>query len=477
MHDMLKRHEVQVLRRAGHSQAEVARLTGLGERSVRRIEAEPEVVSVETGAERKARKIGRPSKAEAFRSFVVDLLEEDPELLTLELLRRARLKGYKGAKSAFYTLVAAVRRPKPAPVVRFEGLPGEFTQHDFGHVDVRFIDDTKRRVHFFASRLKYSRWVEVTLVPNERVESLVRPMVDHFFAMGGVPLLAVFDRPKTIALSWRKDGTVTEWNSTFGSVMLELGVGVELCWPRRANQKGSVENLVGWVKGSFFKQRRFVDDADLLQQLKEWLVEVNNQRPCRATGAIPAQLRAEEQPRLRPLKVKPEELALRFPVYVGPTAMVLHDTHEYSMPSDAMSFAATLYLLRDTVRIVAGRFTATHPRLFEPGAKSVLPEHRAQQVAAVSAKRGQRYLKRQHLLECGSAALEYLTEITHRRPRDWIGEVDQLFELLQAHGPGSMRLAFERAIAEGAYGAEYVRHFLCEHLLSMPDRAPQGASL
>ena len=26
------------------------------------------------------------------------------------------------------------------PMVRFEGLPGEFSQHDFGHVDVRFMD-------------------------------------------------------------------------------------------------------------------------------------------------------------------------------------------------------------------------------------------------------------------------------------------------------------------------------------------------
>ena len=35
-----------------------------------------------------------------------------------------------------YALVAAVRPPRVAPpIVRFEGLPGEFSQHDFGHVD------------------------------------------------------------------------------------------------------------------------------------------------------------------------------------------------------------------------------------------------------------------------------------------------------------------------------------------------------
>jgi transposase len=118
-------------------------------------------------------------------------------------------------------------------------------------------------VHFFASRLKYPRWVEVTLVPDERVETLVRALLDHHAAFGGIPLVAVFDRPKTIALRWGRDGVVTEWNLTFAGVALDLGIGVEVCWPYRPQEKGSVENLVGWVKGSFFKQRRFLDREDL----------------------------------------------------------------------------------------------------------------------------------------------------------------------------------------------------------------------
>jgi hypothetical protein len=35
-------------------------------------------------------------------------------------------------------------------------------------------------------------------------------------------------------------------------------------------------------------------------------------------------------------------------------------------------------------------------------------------VAAVSGKRGKRYLKRQQLLELGEPAIRYLTEIVHR---------------------------------------------------------------
>ncbi|HVP67338.1 MAG TPA: IS21 family transposase [Anaeromyxobacteraceae bacterium] len=460
MHDMMKRHEVQVLRRAGVTQAKVAELTGISERAVRMIEAEELVVVPDDEAEREKRGIGRPSKAEPFRGFIAKLLAEDPDLLSLEFLRRARLEGYRGGKSAMYALIASLR-PRPVrPMVRFEGLPGEFVQHDFGHVDVRFMDGTTKRIHFFGSRLKYSRWVEVTIVPDEQVETLVRRLVDHFTAFGGVPLLSVFDRPKTVALHWKKDGSVTEWNPTFAAVMLDLGVGVEICWPARGNQKGSVENLVGWVKGSFFKQRRFLDEADLLSQLAAWLEEVNTKVPSRATGVTPAVRMAEERARLRPLKVVPTDLALRIPVSAGPTGYVLHDTHLYSMPPDAIGIPGTLFLYQDRVKIVAGRFSALHPRLFERNAKSTLPEHRADAVAKVSGKRGKRYLMREHLLEVGGDALDYLTEITHRRPGAWVGEVEQLHTLLQQHGADALRGAIGRAVAGQTFGVEYVRHYL-----------------
>src|SRR5712691_7909024 len=146
----------------------------------------------------------------------------------------------------------------------------------------------------------------------------------------------------------------TEWNALFAGVALDLGLGIEVCWPSSPRQKGSIENLVGWVKGSFFKQRRFVDAADLLTQLAEWRTEVNTARPCRATRIIPAVRLAEERSRLRALRIAPADLALRVPVVVGPTAEVLHETHPYSMPPDAIGIPGTLFLYRDRVRIVAG---------------------------------------------------------------------------------------------------------------------------
>jgi transposase len=468
MIDMLKRHEVQVLRRAGHTWKEIAALSGVSVRTVRRVAAESEITTIDNAAERARRLVGRPSKADAYREVLTAALAEEPTLRSVELLHRARQAGYTGGKSAIYTLAQTLRVRVVTPLVRFEGLPGEFSQHDFGEVRVRYQDGTEEIVHFFASRLKYSRWADVTLVADEQVEALVRALVDHVAGFGGIPLVAVFDRPKTVALQWGRDGVVTEWNATFAGVALDLGLGVEVCWPYRPQEKGSVENLVGWVKGSFFKQRRFLDRADLEQQLRDWLTEMNTVRPSRATGVPPATRIAEERARLRPLKIAPADLALRIPVSVSPMGVVTHDGHPYSMPPDAIGLPGTLYLYRDRVRIVAGRFSADHERKFAPGAGSILPEHRAQRVAAVSGKRARRYLQRQHLLDLGAAALAYLTELTHRRPRTWIHDVEHLHDLLQQYGDAALRAAFERGLAEHAIGAEYMAHYLTGTPLALP---------
>lgn len=457
---MIKRHEVQVLLKAGHSCQEVAELTGLSRASVYRIRSEQAVEHVDDVAERKDRQIGRRSKAEPFRQRIEQWLQDNPQLLGVEILRRARNDGYNGAKTAIYTLVATLRPRAVRQMVRFEGLPGEFSQHDFGEVEVHYLNGQQERVHFFASRLKYSRWAEVSLVPNQQVEALVRSMVDHFSTFGGLPLLAVFDRPKTVAIRWGKDGQVQEWNPTFGAVVLELGMGVELCWPYSPQQKGSVENLVGWVKGSFFKQRRFEDRKDLQEQLADWLHQTNTQRPSRATGQIPAQRLEEERARLRPLKIQPEQLALRFALSVGPTGMVIHDNHHYSMDPNAIGLPGTLWLYRDRVRIVAGRFESVHPRLFQAGAKSILPEHRAQAVAAVSGKRAKRYAKREHLIALGQPALDYIDELVHRRPMQWYRDIDQLHQLLQEYGEQAMLKALVWGRANDTIGAEYIAHHL-----------------
>lgn len=455
---MARRHKIKAMRQAGRKPNETAEEVGVSTRSVRRVVAEPPVTSFDDKAERERRRIGRPSKAEPFREYLAKQLVVQPDVLAVELLRRAKNEGYAAGKSALYELVRELRPDVPRPIVRFEGLPGEFSQHDFGQVEVQYVDGSRERIRFFASRLKYSRWTQVSVVNDERVESLVRALVDHYAAWGGVPLRSVFDRPKTVVTSWTKDSI--EWNPTFAAIVVELGAVVELCAPRSPQQKGSVENLVGWVKGSFFKQRRFVDRDDLERQLSEWHIDANTKRTSRATGVTPAVRISDERARLRPLRVSAEQLALRIPLVVDPQGHVVHETHPYSMPPESIGLACTLWLYRDRVKIVAGNHVVEHPRKFAPGEGSMLPEHRSKRVDAARGRRAKLYTKREHLLRLSDEATSYLTELVFRRENVWPRDVDELHELLESYGERAMRAAFAHCLEQRVFGHEYIAHYL-----------------
>ena len=111
---MLKRHEVEVLLKAGHRKTEVARMTGVSLRSVKRIAQEAAVVHVDDKAERDQRQIGRPSTVQNFRKQVVGILLEGPDLLSLEILRRMREAEYQTGNTALYDLLLRVASSQPS---------------------------------------------------------------------------------------------------------------------------------------------------------------------------------------------------------------------------------------------------------------------------------------------------------------------------------------------------------------------------
>lgn len=459
---MLDRHAVQKLLRAGMRPRAVAKEFGVSRRTIERIAREGPIGTDADGIIRRdpaeaVGRVGRPQLTPAVRARVEALVLEDAERPPGEIWRLLREEGTPLGLSTVYRVLAAVRATIPAALlVRFEGVAGEFAQFDFGEVSVRLPDDRRRTVHFAAYRLKYSRWVHVVLVPNERVEALIRSLLESFAMSGGVPLRVVFDNPKTVVV--RHEAGRPVWNAMLAPVAIDYAFTIELCTPRQPQQKGAVENLVGFVKRAFFRARRFTDlTTDLPRQLREWLTEVNTTRPNRATKEIPAVRLVTEQARMKPLAVVPNEYGLRVTATVGPTAMVTYQGVRYAMPAPACGLPATLWLYPDRVKIITpGRHEATHPRFPEHGAVSYLPGQRAAQLAAVAGARKRLYFMRERLLELGPVGEAYLTELIHQRPYTWKGDVERLFALLEELGDARFRLVLQRALFQRLIGAEYV---------------------
>jgi hypothetical protein len=74
--------------------------------------------------------------------------------------------------------------------------------------------------------------------------------------------------------------------------------------------KGSVENLVGWVKGSFFKQRRFLDRDDLEAPIARVAGRRQRGAVFARDGRAARDANGGRAGVLPPLKMAPAELAL-----------------------------------------------------------------------------------------------------------------------------------------------------------------------
>jgi transposase len=460
MYDAMARARIQTLKQAGIGTRVISQLTGASESTVLRVGAEPRVEDAAAADGAASARMGRPSKVTPFLTRIAGWLEEQPGIAGVTVIARLREDGYTGGKSAVYAALRGLRVSTPAAVVaRFEAVAGEVSQHDFGQVWVRYADDSREHLHFFASRLKFSRMSRVRVVADETTETVCHGLVDALAYFGGMPLIAVFDNPRTIVSG--RDGDQVRWQETFAQLCCELGVAPMATWPRRPQEKGSVENLVGFVKRTFFKVHRFGDRADLEQKLERWHEEVNDERICRATGETPRSRHLLEAERLRPMPVAKDGYRLRYSRRVRSDGHAEFERRRYFCGARHVGQTVTLRVGEHVVDIAAGtERIVSHPRVPVNGQYSVLPEQRHELLS----KRGARpYTMRQLLMDLCPAATWYLTEIRHRRPDHWSDQVEALFGLLEKHGERPLQEAFIEAAARGAVGAEYVHALLAGH--------------
>lgn len=461
MIDIMTRLKIHNMAEGGAQQATIAEKCQVGLRSVERILAEPVPTACEVAANvrKTAARRGRPSKAdEELVAWLRKELAAEPTMMATELLRRSRAHGYTGGKSALSELVKRLRpSPKLEPVVRFDGLPGEYAQFDFGEVWVKLDGDRREKVIFFAGRLKYSRFMHVEVVANQNSETVVRSLIECLTAFGGSPKEWVFDNPKTIRLSaWGVEPVVL--HRYLRDLVAEYRVIPTFCAPRSGNQKGSVERLVGYSKKSFFLARTFRDRADMLAQLTEWLREVNHERPCDATGVIPEVARQDELRWLaqRPVQATGGAHTLRDTATVTPMGTISWGGTPYFATAQRIGAPATLLIRRDTIELVVGDGgeKCVHVRRDGVGVVQRHPEQRDDMLGAVHGRRKQATFRRQCLIELGKPARDFLGILVHVCPDGrWEQPCAELFDLLQEHGDEAMRAALGRCVTRKRYTA------------------------
>jgi hypothetical protein len=140
------------------------------------------------------------------------------------------------------------------------------------------------------------------------------------------------------------------WHPTFRQAAAEFGFHPEACAVGQANQKGTVESLVKWVKGNFLAGRRFADHPDLAQQAAEW-VGMANSRTSEATGVPPVERVREEASQGGKLPLTAQDYGFPRSARVTAESVIHLRRNVYSVPVANVGTTVTARLCRDEVRI------------------------------------------------------------------------------------------------------------------------------
>ena len=231
-----------------------------------------------------------------------------------------------------------------------EPLPmGRQMQLDFG--EYRMKDGQKYYILaaiLSASRCRYVKLFDRPLTTRNLIESLC----DCFTYYGGMPHEICIDQDHLMIVDENKGDVVL--TREFQQYRDEMGFDLYVCRKADPESKGKVENLVKFVKRSFFSSRSFSDFQEARERLGKWLVRRANGKKCAATGRKPFEHLEEERSYLKPLRNSIFAVAdktKREPRKVDKLGQVSVRGAKLRLPSEYASKTVSIFIGVDEVHI------------------------------------------------------------------------------------------------------------------------------
>lgn len=381
---------------------------------------------------RRAASAIRDRLVDPYRPFIEDSLTRYPRLRATRLYDMVRERGYAGSVRTLREFVATVRpRPRRAPYLRIETLPGEQAQVDWAYVGKRAFPGGERALWLFVIVLGHSRAMWAEFVIDLTVHSLCRSLVRAAAALGGVPRQWLFDNPKTVVLE--RVGTVARFHPTLVGLCAAMRVEPKLCAVATPEDKGKVERAIRYLRDRFLAGRTIngIDDGN--RALARFIAEIAHARPH---PTIPqrtvAEVYADERARLLPLPSPLPETAHVTPVQIDRQGFVRVDTNRYSVPSSHAEFVRTLVVDDRQVRVLHGDTEiAAHVRVW--GRRQVI-EVAAHRAALVAERREARALKGRDRLRAVAPTFDRLVDRWGAAGSRLGRRVSQAIQLLDLYG-------------------------------------------
>ena len=329
----------------GWSIRKIAKHLGISRQTVRKAVSSSEVPKYRL-------KKGRPATVfEPYRNTVQYWLEADVQAPQKQRHTAKRIYDrlvaeydFQGSYSTVRRWVSRLKETTKEPFIPLTADFGEQAQVDWGQARVR-IGGVLTAVHLFCLRMRASGVPFAWAYPTEKWEAFLDGHCRAFEWLGGVPWECVYDNPKT-AVTKILAGPEREEHVWLSSLRAHYLFDSAFCAPAKGNEKGSVENLVGYVRRNALVP---VPDVGSWEELNEHVLL----GWCQRERAQKAPLWEQEHQALRTLPTHSFKPARPHFLKVGRLGLVHFDHNRYSVPTR---------LIGQTVRLDAW---ATHVEIYD----------------------------------------------------------------------------------------------------------------
>jgi len=407
----------------------------------------------------------RKSKLDPFKDDIVRMLETHPFSAT-QVYQRLNEMGFDGGYTIVKEYVRKIRPRRTPAFLKLDFAPGECAQVDWGSFGSVNVGGTRRRLSFFVIVLCYSRMMYVEFTVSQTMEHFLACHQNSFNFFGGIPKKIMVDNLRSAVLK-RIVGKPPVFNPKYLDFANHSGFTIVPCNPGKGNEKGRVENGVGYVKKNFLTGLDIPDFSAINTAARNWLESIANIRIHGETRKKPLELFQEEKTQLQPLPPYPYDIANITQVRTSSQFRITLETNRYSVPAEYSGTNLTLKAYPDRLCIYSGeKLIARHNRSYDRNRDFEDPDHPKELLAQRKKAKDRKILMR--FLTLSPKASDYYRELESRRMN--VGHhLRQIVALSEIYSADDVARAIEDAFTFNAFSCEYIANILEQRKRIMPE--------
>jgi len=396
----------------------------------------------------------RTSLLAPYYDCIDDLLRAEPSRSAVNILQKLRDKGYLGGLTILKDYLR-IQRPasEPKAYLSLEFVPGQAAQVDWGDFGDYF--GFGRKLWCFVMVLCWSRLLYLEFTHSACLESFLRCHENAYRFYGGVPKELWYDNLAT-AVAERKR-KIIRFNPRFLAYAGHSCFKPVACNPGAGNEKGRVENGVGYIRGNFWPGRSFIDLNDVNTQAHSWMGQFANKRTHATTRKIPELHFVGEKQLLLPFTDSYDTDEILSPK-ASHQFRVRFDTNEYSVPWRLAGRTLTLRADTKTVNLyLRRRRVCTHARCWQ---KNKIITNKKHQEDLIDRKPGAGTSADIETVKALGPNGRRYVEFIGAQNNSIRGELSNLMVLITVYGAQSVESCIEDALKKGIIGAHHLERLL-----------------